>query len=123
MMGEKGRREIERIDERTVILTETTSKDGKRMKKRKLVKLNPERLSWTNTHLSGRTIYSQFLYEIIPEGKSSSRLHFTGLQLEYSDVSPKGMASALRKEDSRAWKLLAKAMEEEISSKKNKKGS
>ncbi|MHB8565556.1 MAG: hypothetical protein ACYC7D_04280 [Nitrososphaerales archaeon] len=114
LMRWNGKREVTWIDKRTVVLTETTRRNGRRIRKKKLVRLNPERLSWTNTHLTGLTKYSQFLYDIVPEGKNASRLNFTGLQLEYGNKSPKGMVSRLRKEDSGTWKLLAKAMEKDL---------
>src|SRR5487761_634842 len=84
--------------------------------KKKLVRLNPERFSWTNTHLAGPIKYSQFLYKIVPEGKNSSRLEFTGLQIEYKEkiISQRKvatLASKLKREDSHSWKLLARAME------------
>lgn len=113
-LGLTQKRKVEWIDKRTVILTEFFRKDEKRFTKKKLVRLNPERFSWTNTHISGPTKYSQFLYEIIPEGKKTSRLHFTGLQLEYGNVSPKGLAAKIKKEDSEIWKRLAKAMEKDL---------
>jgi hypothetical protein len=48
-----------------------------------------------------------------------SRLDFTGLQIEYSKEETFNnerieLARKLRKEDSAAWKLLAKEMEKEL---------
>jgi hypothetical protein len=82
------------------------------------VQLYPDRLSWVSTHLTGPNKYSQFIYEISAEGNGASRLDFTALHLEYEkkldgeDI--KSLADKLRKEDSAAWKLLAKAMAKEL---------
>jgi hypothetical protein len=85
--------------------------------KTKLVRINPVEFSWTNTHLNGPIKYSQFLYKITAEGKDRSRLDFVGLQLEPRNLTRKeaaALARKVRKEDSGAWKYLAKAMEKEL---------
>ena len=107
------------ISKDTIILTDTFYKGREHISKRKLVMLNPERFSWTNTHLAGPIKYSQFLYKIVPEGKNSSRLEFTGLQIEYKEkiISQRKvatLASKLKREDSHSWKLLARAMEKDL---------
>jgi len=116
LMGEKGTRKIEWISKGAVILRDSVKKDRKTITKTKLVHLDPLTLTWTNTHVSGPYKYSQFLYRIVPEGKSSSRLEFTGLQLMDVDDNrnARKIASAIRKEDSGAWKLLAKALEKDL---------
>jgi len=120
LMHVDAKREIMRVSEDTVILTDTFYNKGKKIIKKKLVCLYPDRLSWTSTHLTGPIKYSQFLYEIVPEGEESCHLDFTGLQVEYNDKKKlskkevKMLAEKLRNEDSAAWKLLAKEMEKEL---------
>jgi len=114
LMKEKGKRKIQRITDNTIILTEVIYQGTEKIKKTKLVKLNPNRLSWYNIQISGPNRYSAFLYEIVPESKRSSRLNFTGLLLVYgtklSSKKLKHTANAERQYDSNVWKLLAKAM-------------
>jgi hypothetical protein len=83
------------------------------------VQLYPDRLRWVSTHLTGANRYSQFIYEISSESAKASRLKFTALHLEYEKANlgkadAKSLASKLCKEDSEAWKLLAKAMAKEL---------
>jgi len=116
LAGEKGKRSIRRLNEDTIILTDTYfTRKGKAVKKR-LVKLYPKQLSWTNTRISTEARHSQFLYQISPE-HGGSRLVFTGSQM----VAGKGTASrrvALRRkiagEDSAMWRVLAKAMAKDL---------
>ncbi len=118
-MGETGLRRITRLTEDTIILDDRYHRNGGRITKLKLVRLNPERHSWTSTHLAGSIKHSQFLYEIISEGTNTSHLNFTGLQINYSEKKPSlatiaRLAVRLRKEDSNAWKLLAQAMQKDL---------
>ena len=118
-MKERGRRTIRWISEDALVLVDDVYYGRRHAKKTKLVRLNPERLSWTNTHIAGPNEHSQFIYEIIPEGSESSRLEFTGLQINYGHqkVPPEGIESIRRElteEDAGSWKLLAKAMEEDL---------
>jgi hypothetical protein len=82
--------------------------------------LFPERLSWTKTHFDGPKEHSRVLYEIIPEGKNSSRLDFTGLQIDYGATERpaperiESLANKLREDDAGMWRLLAKAMERDL---------
>ena len=120
LMGMNGKRSIRHISENAVVLTDRIYLDGGTISKQRLVLLYPERLSWINTHLAGPNKHSQFLYEIIPEGKDASRLDFTGFQISYEPtgkVSPEmieSLANKLREEDSNAWKRLASAMERDL---------
>ncbi len=119
LMNENGRREIQRITNDTIILKETVIKDGKKIGKVKLVKLNPTALSWYNIQVSGPNKYSEFLYRILPENKGGSRLTFTGLLVVYSNrrltsQRTKQIARDEKRYDSKAWKLLARAMESNL---------
>jgi hypothetical protein len=117
-MGQKGSRKIRRINSDTLILTDVVILEGKRVKKEKLVKLNPERLSWTNTYLAGPSKLSQFLYEVVAEGASRSRLDFTGLQVYYGKAPSPARIDEISKrlveEDSGMWELLAQEMANDL---------
>jgi len=119
LMGEKGKRGVRRISDNVVLLTDKISHGDGYIMKQKIVLLYPERLAWTSTHVSGPAKYSQFLYEIVPEGRTASRLEFVGFQVTHEDRSPSSAelasyAEKLRKEDSGAWMLLAQAMERDL---------
>jgi len=118
MMKEEGKRGIRRITNDTILLTESLLKKGKIMRKTKLVRLNRPELSWTNTHISGPNRHSQFLYKILPEGKSRSRLLFRGLYVCYSRKpiprrQLQRIGRAERRGDSTAWRHLAAALRKE----------
>jgi hypothetical protein len=119
LMGdEAAERQITHLADSTIILTDIFQTKKGKVEKQKLVQLYPDRLSWVSTHLTGPNKYSQFIYEISAEGNGASRLDFTALHLEYEkkldgeDI--KSLADKLKKEDSAAWKLLAKAMAKEL---------
>lgn len=118
MMGKKGRREIERLNEDTIILTDTYVDRSGPVTKKRLVRLNHERLAWTNTHVGGPNLHSQFWYQIVPEGKGS-RLEFTGLQINYGRRPAVQEVAKLSKElaedDSGMWRLLAEEMRKDLS--------
>lgn len=117
MGDEAAERQITRVTDATVILTDTFYIGKGSVEKQKLVQLYPDQLRWVSTHLTGPNKYSQFIYEISSEGKGVSRLDFTALHLEYENLesaSAKSLAEKLKKEDSAAWKLLAKAMIKEL---------
>lgn len=121
LMGERGRRKVESLAKRTLLLTDVFETPGGRITKTKLVHLLPERYAWTNTHLTGPSRYSQFLYELRPEGRTRCRLRFTGLQVERSrrPSTPARVArraEQLAREDSQAWRRLARAMARDLRS-------
>lgn len=113
-------RKVERFTERTFILTDTFNLGtGNPIEKRKLVQLYPETLFWTCTHISGPAKYSQFLYQIVAEGDTASRIEFTGLFLDYANEGAGGsdavrLAGEECAADAAAWKLLAKAMAQDL---------
>jgi len=119
LMGNEAiaKRQIIRVTDATIILTDTFHTSKGIIEKQKLVQLYPDRLSWVSTHLTGPNKYSQFIYEIYAEGNGASRLDFTALHLEYENLDSeaiKSLADRLKKEDSATWKLLAKAMAKEL---------
>ncbi|HME18228.1 MAG TPA: SRPBCC family protein [Nitrososphaerales archaeon] len=122
LMGENGRRRVERINDDTFILTDeygTTDKSVLRTRvSAKVVRVYPEGLSWTNTRISPDGMYSQFLYQLVPE-KGRSRLEYTGSQI-FSGKRPgkrklAAIAKRLTAEDSKSWRNLARAMASELS--------
>jgi hypothetical protein len=121
LMGDAAaERQITRLTDSTIILTDTFHTVSGPVEKKKLVQLYPDRLRWISTHLSGPNKNSQFIYEISDEGDDASRLDFTAMHLEYgkeklSSADVKLLADKLREEDAAAWKLLASAMVKELS--------
>ncbi len=122
LMGESGRRKVDRINEDTFILTdEYGTKDERVLRTRfskKVVRIYPERLSWTNTRISSDGVYSQFLYQLVSE-KGGSRLEYTGSQI-FPGKKPgakklTAIAKRLTAEDSASWRNLAKAMAKDLS--------
>ena len=119
LMGEKGRRGIRRVTKDTILLEEQVIQGSRTVRKLKLVKINPRRLSWHNIQLQGPNKYSEFIYEIRAEGENASTLSFTGLLVVYAKRSLTRnrlgqIAEKEREYDSKAWKLLAKAMAKEL---------
>jgi len=115
LMGLRGRRKVERLAQNTFLLTDSYETARGTRTKVKLVHLLPERWAWTNTYLAGPARYSQFLYQLLPDGRNRSRLRFTGRQVERVKRSPTPakialLARALVREDSAAWRRLAAAM-------------
>jgi hypothetical protein len=111
-------RAVTKVTESTIILTDTFHTDAGTVEKQKLVQLYPDQLFWVNTHLTGPNRHSQFLYQISPDEKGGSYLDFTGLQLDYeSKEDAKILSARLCKADSATWKLIAKAMTDELTKK------
>ncbi len=121
LIGFEGRRKVNRLSEDTFILDDARKTEEGWVEKTRLVRIDPERRRFTNTHIGGPTLHSQFWYEFFPE-KGGSRLEFTGLLLypsekELSAKEVAKMAAAERKGDSQIWKNLAKAMESDLKKK------
>lgn len=119
LMGQEGTRKINKLSEDTFILEDARKTAEGLVAKTRLIRINPERRSFTNTHISGPTLHSQFWYEFFPEGKRASRLDFTGLLLYPSDKKltkqeVASIAAGEKKTDSAIWKHLAKAMEADL---------
>ncbi len=119
LMGEDGRRTVEKLNADTILLTDTV-RDGRRsVTKQRLVRLRPKERSWTNTHLAGPAKHSQFLYRIVPLGRSASRLEFTGLQIVHGPRALSASERAQRAREIRAhdratWRLLVRAMRSDL---------
>lgn len=113
-------RTVERIAEDAVILTDTTRPDGRRRRIRRLVRMNPALMAWTNTHLDGPYRHSQFWYRIVPDGPRRCHLEFEGLKLE-SEPTPLSASEAARRaranraSDAGEWRrFLAPALESDL---------
>jgi hypothetical protein len=122
--GISGTRTIERIDDATIILADTVEADGRKVKKVKVVRLYPKLLFWTNTRISELGKYSQFIYQIVPEGKNASRLDYNGAQIFEADKVPSkseivAMSKRLTKEDSEAWVNFAAAMKKDLTGRRH----
>jgi hypothetical protein len=123
LMRVNAKREILRVSDSTIVLTDVYHDEKQGIRKQKLVCLHPNQLTWTSTHLTGPNKYSQFLYQIVPENKRASRLDFTGLQIQYTSKKELNrkeielLAEKLRSEDSAVWRLLATEMEREFGEK------
>ena len=118
LMGMKGKRQVRKVSNAVIILTDIIYANEKSTTKTKLVRLDAKKLFWSNTHLAGPNKHSQFLYQIIPVGQKS-KLEFTGLQVNYSKtkVSQKEIKliqKEARKEDSAIWKKLSQKMNEDL---------
>jgi hypothetical protein len=117
--GMKGVRRVEWTDAATAILTDTLDVDGGKTTKIKVVRLYPKLLMWTNTRISDPGKYSQFIYQIVSEGKNASRLDYNGAQIEEGEGIPSSseiavMSKKLTDEDSQSWVNLAAAMEKDM---------
>jgi hypothetical protein len=120
MQDENATRKVQRLSDDVIVLVDTHVNKGKCAVKQKLVCLYPKRLMWISTHLSGPNKYSQFLYEITPQGDRKCCLTFTGLQFDNNVKEDEGEEEAevfgkkLKNMDSEIWKRLAKEMEKEL---------
>jgi len=122
-MGKEGIRSVERLDETTIILTDKIKEATRSITKVRLVKLYPEMMMWTNTRISEEGRHSQFIYQMVPEGKGS-RLEFTGAQVDEAPRRPtsaklSAIARGYEETDSLTWVRLAKSLEEEFSQRRS----
>jgi len=125
LMGLEGRRKITRLSEDAIVLEDTRMSGDEFVTKTRLIRINTERLSYTNTHITGPTLHSQFWYEFFPEGRKGSRLDFTGLLLYPSERAlsrreVSEIAAKERKGDSKIWVNLARAMESDYKKAKSR---
>ncbi len=122
LMGNGGRRKVQRVNEDTFILTDEYGTKGEGVlrtrRSKKVVRIYPERLGWTNTRVSSDGMYTQFLYQIVPE-EGGSRLEYTGSQIfPGRRPGPKKLAAIAKRltaEDSASWRNLARAMAADLS--------
>lgn len=120
LFEQKWKRQVRRLSKDTLILVDTTWPNGRRRVINRLVRLNPDELSWTNTHLTGPFRHSQYWYRILPDGKGRSHLHFSGLRLvrstkPLSATKIADIAADERRGDSTLWRdRLAPALERDV---------
>lgn len=129
LYGDGRSRSVRRLAPDTLIMTDTSRAKGRRVRISRLVRLNPERLAWTNTHLNGPYRHSQFWYRIVPDGSSRSHLEFLGLKLEthrhaLSSAEIAQLAEANRLSDSATWRRrLAPALEAALADSSGRHGN
>jgi len=127
-MGQVGRRRIERLAEGTLLLTDAVRTPTGTVTKRRLVRLRPRQRSWTNTHLAGPTVHSQFLYRIVPRGPRRSTLEFIGLQVEraprsLSRAELAARARTVAREDAATWRRLVREMAQDLAPPRGRSGT
>lgn len=115
-----GRRTIERLADDTLLMTDRTEHPSGPREITRLVRLDPREMAWTNTHLSGPFLHSQFWYRIVPDGAKRSHLEFEGLHLQQFARAPSPkevarLAEEYRKNDAKFWsERLAPAMARDL---------
>lgn len=119
MLGKKGRRKAVFLCADAILLTDMFVRDdGRRVSKKKLIRLYPERLCYVSTHMAGPNKYSQFFYEIVPEGKRASRLDFTGREIvSVASMTLRERAAHARNgrlETAAMWRRIARAMANDL---------
>jgi hypothetical protein len=117
LFAERTRRAVRYLSDDTLVMTDTTYPRGRPRKIRRLVRLVPAELAWTNTHLDGPFRHSQYWYRILSDGPRKSHLEFRGLRLEttrrpLSRLETARRARQRRRSDSEEWHTrLAPALE------------
>jgi hypothetical protein len=114
------RRQVNRIAEDAIVMTDTSVRKGKTLEISRLVRIDPEIMTWTSTHLNGPYQHSQYWYHIIPDSAETSHLDFEGLRLErvpraLSAAEIRVRTETHRRADLTEWRtLLAPALEEDL---------
>ncbi len=124
LMGLKGKRKSTRVSHDTIMLDDTIFSEGTGVRKKKLVRTDPERMTYYNIHLTGPTKHSLYFYQIVPDGEGESRLDYTAYEVTYPKKAPTqkqlaDMAAVEAESWRRDWGNLAKAMEKEIGAKRS----
>ena len=119
LMGNNGYRKVTWVADDTVLLEDTIFHNGRGETKKKVIRIDRENMIYFNFHLTGGNKNSIYFYRIIPEGKTKSRLEYTGYELTYPKKAPskKQLAASARADDAsrfKEWGLLAKAMKAEV---------
>ena len=120
LFSERTARSVRWLCNDALVMTDTTYPEGRALRIRRLVRLSPRLMAWTNTHVDGPYRYSQYWYRIRGDSARISHLEFEGLRLETSSRNPTQaemtrQAAARRRSDSEEWRLrLAPALEREL---------
>lgn len=118
--GLRGVRSVQPLADDLVLLTDTFhSRGATTVTKTKLVRIRARPRSWTSTHVSGPNRHSQFWYRIVPDSRSTCHLDYAGLHVErrsreLNRGQLRRLGARLRREDSAAWKSLARAMSSDL---------
>jgi hypothetical protein len=123
LMGLKGHRRSTRVSHDTIMLDDTIFSGGREVRKKKLIRTDPNRMTYYNFHLTGPTKHSLYFYQIVPDGERESRLNYTAYEVTYPKKAPTkkqlaDMAEAEALNWRREWGNLAKAMERELRGKR-----
>lgn len=118
-LGRNGTRKIEKINNDTLILTDTAFTGRKTDVKKRMIRIYPELLMLVNTRISAADRYSQFIYQFVPEGENRSRLDFFGAHVLYdkkpSQSKVADLARRMAEDDAAIWKRLAVEMKKDLS--------
>jgi hypothetical protein len=119
LLGRKGSRKVDRIDDDTMILSDIfVADDGTKVHSKKLIKIYRDRMMWTSTSLDGTMRHSQVLYEITADGAKASRLTFTGQRVH--DGPPitvrekRALSAQFAKMGAEHWKHIAQVMTQDL---------
>jgi len=113
-------RSVRYLSEDALVMTDTTYPRGRPLRIHRLVRLNPAKMAWTNTHLDGPYRYSQYWYRVVPDDARSSHLDFVGLRVETCPRLPSASETArrtegCRREDAGEWRRrLAPALARDL---------
>jgi hypothetical protein len=124
LMGLKGNRKFRRVADGTMVLDDTIYSAGRAVRKTKLVRIDPKRMTYYNIHLTGPTKHSLYFYQIVPDGEGESRLDYTGYEVYYPRKAPsKRQLADMREAEAVVWRKewgnLARAMERELRGKRS----
>jgi hypothetical protein len=120
LFSQRTLRSIRRFSENALVMTDTTYPEGHPRRIRRLVRVYPSEMAWTNTHLDGPYRHSQYWYRIVSDGPRRSHLEFHGLRLESTPRALSPLDTARRAEqrcrdDSGEWRRrLAPALERDL---------
>jgi hypothetical protein len=119
LMGLKGNRKSKRVSHDTIVLDDTIFSEGRGVRKKKLIRTDPDRMTYYNIHLTGPTKHSLYFYQVVADGEGESRLDYTAYEVFYPKKAPTkkqlaDMADAEAVAWKREWGNLAKAMEREL---------
>ncbi len=120
LFGDRRRRTLRWVAPDALVMTDTTYPAGRPVRIRRLVRLQPEAMAWTNTHLDGPYRHSQFWYRIVSDGPRRCHLDFSGLMLvnrirRLSEAERAKLARSYRRSDATVWRQrLGPALEAEL---------
>ena len=123
LMGHRGSRKSSRVSDDTIILDDVNYSAGRPVRRRKLIRLDPRKLTYYNVHLSGPGRDSLFVYQIVPDGEGESRLEFSAFKVYHVKRKPTEEQFAKMVEADEAsvheeWANLARAMEKDYRGKR-----